>query len=303
MADPLPPLMANLACFLFAFLYVAGIYVLQGDSQQARKLSRDHPLVIKNRIKSVILTSCIVPALVWLLLSPSQSKFAQALGMTIPDSASHALCILSPLLLTGVLFLGPLCQLYFDQTLVFQKYANVTEDIKHIFTTLVGQRNYVVASASLLAPATEEFVFRSCMIPVLHQAGYSTTYIILVTPLYFGLAHLHHLQENYYRLGGDRTALMRAAMTSLCQFIYTTLFGWYVTFVFMRHGNIWSPILCHSFCNLMGLPDLSDMALRTKTEQKVIYGAYVLGLLLFIRLLYTLTNPALVGGSLYWPPS
>ena len=46
------------------------------------------------------------------------------------------------------------------------------------------------------------------------------------------------------------------------QFCYTTIFGWYVSFAFLRLGSIWPPILCHSFCNIMGFPDVSDIQLQ-----------------------------------------
>lgn len=37
------------------------------------------------------------------------------------------------------------------------------------------------------APATEEWVFRACMIALLYEAGHSISYLIFVSPMYFGL--------------------------------------------------------------------------------------------------------------------
>lgn len=112
------------------------------------------------------------------------------------------------------------------------------------------------------APLTEEYVFRSCMIAILSQANHSSTYLIFVTPLYFGLAHLHHGWEVYHQLGCTRQALKTAMMSSIFQFVYTTLFGWYVSFLFLRTGSFWPCFLCHSFCNMMGFPDISDIPYR-----------------------------------------
>ena len=38
------------------------------------------------------------------------------------------------------------------------------------------------------------------------------------------------------------------------QFAYTTVFGWYATFVFLRTGSVWAVMVVHTFCNWMGLP-------------------------------------------------
>lgn len=75
---------------------------------------------------------------------------------------------------------------------------------------------------------------------------------IFITPLYFGVAHIHHFYE--FRLTHPRVSFIPALLTSLFQFTYTTLFGWYANFVFVRTGSLFSVILAHSFCNWMGLP-------------------------------------------------
>ncbi|KAG2619851.1 hypothetical protein PVAP13_3NG140300 [Panicum virgatum] len=50
-------------------------------------------------------------------------------------------------------------------------------------------RNYVVA------PFTEELVFRACMIPLLLCGGFKMSTIIFLSPVFFSLAHLNHLFE------------------------------------------------------------------------------------------------------------
>lgn len=52
------------------------------------------------------------------------------------------------------------------------------------------------------------------------------------------------------------------------QFCYTTIFGWYVSFVFLRLGSVWPPIICHIFCNIMGFPDISGIYDRKKPAER-----------------------------------
>jgi prenyl protein peptidase len=90
------------------------------------------------------------------------------------------------------------------------------------------------------------------IVPLHVLAGFSAKDVIFLTPLYFGIAHVHHLYE--FRLTHPQTPLFIAVLRSLFQFTYTSLFGFFAAFVFLRTGNVYSVILAHSFCNWMGLP-------------------------------------------------
>ena len=62
---------------------------------------------------------------------------------------------------------------------------------------LIWWRNHAVA------PFTEEYTFRACMMPIL--LGYYTPKgAVLVAPLFFGVAHLHHMIERI-RKGMNRS--------------------------------------------------------------------------------------------------
>ena len=124
-------------------------------------------------------------------------------------------------------------------------------------------------------PFTEEAVFRSLIIP-LHllclppsvlsptspkspqphpdPATFQTPYVrlIFLTPLYFGIAHIHHFYE--YRLTHPHSPLIPSLVRSLFQFTYTSVFGWYAAFLFLRTGSLWSCVIAHAWCNAMGLP-------------------------------------------------
>lgn len=111
-------------------------------------------------------------------------------------------------------------------------------------------------------PLTEELLFRSLLLPLALLSLPSSRSpsltpspnlkVLLTTPLYFGIAHIHHLYE--FTLTHPHTPLLPALAVTLFQFTYTTLFGWFAAFVFLRTGSLWSVVGCHAFCNWMGLP-------------------------------------------------
>ncbi|KAI7907809.1 CAAX protease self-immunity-domain-containing protein [Cokeromyces recurvatus] len=281
---------ANLVCIGFTLIYIAGFYIFKTPGD------RNDPPVMRARMKAVIIASIISALIVMFLLKLTGSKYntAQVLGIDQPSHFIYIFSYLRPLVLTCGLFLGPLSIMYFDQELPFQKHFNFKRDVAMNIMSLLGQRNYIVA------PLTEEFVFRACIISVLKQAAYSRTYLIFVSPFYFGIAHLHHAWDKYQKLGKTRYAFKMAMLSSLFQFAYTTLFGWYASYLFLRMGKLWPPVLCHSFCNIMGFPDFNGISHRPTYEKTIIYCCFPIGILFFVYNIDYLTLPSSVGGSIYW---
>jgi prenyl protein peptidase len=78
--------------------------------------------------------------------------------------------------------------------------------------------------------------------------------IVFVSPLYFGIAHIHHFYE--FRLTHPDTPVATALLRSIFQFGYTTVFGWFAAFLYLRTGSLPAVILVHTFCNWCGLPRL-----------------------------------------------
>ncbi|CAG8466640.1 5630_t:CDS:2 [Funneliformis caledonium] len=149
---------------------------------------------------------------------------------------------------------------------------------------------------------TEEFVFRCCMVPLLALADFSRIQIIFLSPLVFGIAHIHHAWEVYVTNGRTMATAKFAIFASIFQFFYTTLFGWYATFLFMRTGHFIPPFFAHIFGNVMGFP-VFNMAAYPKKVKKAIILAFLGGLLTFGFSLGPATNPSLyedVGKSIYW---
>lgn len=99
---------------------------------------------------------------------------------------------------------------------------------------------------------TEEFLFRAAAVPLLLVSNLSFTRIVFLSPLVFGIAHIHHFYE--FRVTHPQTPLTIAIARAIIQFAYTSIFGAYATFVFIRTGSLLGVILLHTMCNSLGLP-------------------------------------------------
>lgn len=164
------------------------------------------------------------------------------------------------MLLVCILFAGPL----FENGIVDGdwKYWVKFQGVQEILSSWIGYRNFVVASASttvlytlltsMQGPVSEEIVWRSLMVPLHVLAQFSEKQIVFLTPLYFGIAHVHHLYE--FHITHPEIPMLMATLRSLFQFTYTSLFGFFATFLYLRTGNVFTCILAHTFCNWMGLP-------------------------------------------------
>jgi prenyl protein peptidase len=78
------------------------------------------------------------------------------------------------------------------------------------------------------------------------------TQTVFLSPVIFGLAHIHHFYE--FRVTHSHVPVIASVARSVLQLIYTTIFGAYATFLFLRTGSLLAICLVHAFCNCMGLP-------------------------------------------------
>jgi len=154
-----------------------------------------------------------------------------------------------------------------------------------------GLRNYV------FAPVTEELVFRACVLSVYQLSGASMMSMVFLSPMSFGAAHLHHAWDIFNRYGRTAAAAKRALMITLFQFTYTSLFGAYCSYLFIRTGSIFPPIIAHSFCNVMGLPQIGTELKQWPQRKYAIIAAYLIGIASFIYCLGPWTYSA---ESMYW---
>jgi len=171
--------------------------------------------------------------------------------------------LLKTFLLVTILFLGPL----FESTVCEGNWRDWLR-LRGVGSTLsssIGWRNYVTVSPSphlhdlppahtfiSQGPVTEEIVFRSVIVAVHILAKVHLTKLVFITPLYFGIAHVHHFYE--FTLTHPQAPLLAGLIRSLVQFTYTSLFGFFAAFVYVRTGSVLACIIAHSFCNFMGLP-------------------------------------------------
>nr|XP_028565178.1 CAAX prenyl protease 2 isoform X3 [Podarcis muralis] len=191
-----------------------------------------------------------------------------------------------PLLLTMVLFLGPLIQLSMDCPWDLVEGLKVAFDPSFwvlCLTDMRWLRNQVIA------PFTEELVFRACMLPMLVPCtGLGPA--VFTCPLFFGVAHFHHVIEQLrFRQGSTASIFLSAVF----QFSYTAVFGTYTAFIFIRTGHLIGPVLCHSFCNYVGFPAVG--AALDHPQRCLVVFFYLLGVILFLLLLHPMTDPAFFG--------
>ncbi|XP_035485792.1 CAAX prenyl protease 2 isoform X2 [Scophthalmus maximus] len=168
-----------LSCLLLACSYVGSLYVWRSD------LPRDHPTVIKRRFTSVLIVSGLSPlfVLAWREFTGVRTDSSLLALMGIRFEGLIPAVIL-PVLLTMVLFLGPLMQLAMDCPWSFMDGIRVASDPCFwtlCFSDMRWLRNQVVA------PLTEELVFRACMLPMLVPCA-GPSLAIFTCPLFFGVA-------------------------------------------------------------------------------------------------------------------
>lgn len=274
------------SCLILALTFVGSLYVWQYSHH------RDHPVTIKKRCASVLCVIVWSPVFLYFSLHGRDgpeggfwlSSFWQLLGFRAEGFVTAALV---PQALTMILFAGPL--LMRAQDGIFRHYL----DRKYWISNF---HNFVWIRNQLVAPFSEEFSFRACMLPLLTQCFGSWT-STFVCPLFFGVAHVHHLVDKI-RVGCD---IERALLETLFQFAYTTVFGVYSAFLFLRTGHLIAPFIVHAFCNHMGFPDFGEIGAYGQPKKSLIMCAFVIGLVSWIVLLMPLTEPRLYGNQVYWP--
>ena len=184
--------------------------------------------------------------------------------------AGSATRLMLPLAATMLLFFGPMLQAILeDADVVSWRYWKNTMATN--VQSLIWWRNFVVA------PIAEEWVFRACMIPVLALAGFGFWAKVFIPPLFFGVAHTHHVLSVLKDRG---VSMQQAVVVTAFQAFYTTVFGSMAAYYFLMTNCVYGPILAHAFCNMMGFPDFGG-ALESK--HRVALGAsYVFGVVAFV---------------------
>jgi len=204
--------------------------------------------VIRARIASVT-ASCAACCLTTYVI------LARLADASVPD-ALHLMGLwpiglpesLRAVYLTSLLFAGPLF-LYLVVDAGWRDWLSSPTSpgpLRDLWTEWTAWRNYVAG------PVTEEVLFRTASVPLMLIARATLKETIFLSPVIFGLAHVHHFYE--FRLSYPRVPATAALLRSVFQFSFTTLFGAYATFLFVRTGSLLAVCAVHALCNSMGLP-------------------------------------------------
>ncbi|CAI4211431.1 unnamed protein product [Parascedosporium putredinis] len=171
---------------LYTVVYVLPLYALK-SSRPSPSLSRDSPLVIRARIRAVTVSTalCSILTLVIICQQPEWSlkDALWIMGIWPVGMRESVNC----LLLVALLFAGPLYETFLLDG-VWKDLTRLTY-LKSLWQEWTIWRNIVAG------PITEEIIFRSAAVPLLVLSGMQLNNIIFVTPIIFGLAHIHHFYE------------------------------------------------------------------------------------------------------------
>jgi len=254
-------------CSLLAVSFVGCLYVFVPPT--IRKFSRDHPTHIRYRSRA-----CLIVCGLAILSYPSffcandndannKPNFSAGRSMLLPPLGDGAfrdtfgVLIHTCILYTGSSVASLLCIYEFRKRLANP--PSLMEQLHRYFKGITPdneQRFWICIRNFVIAPWTEEIIFRGCMIPVMLATGMSASRVALVAPLFFGVAHLHHAIQKLSNGERPKTVIL----ITIFQFLYTSLFGSYASYAFVRVGSVLSVTLSHSYCNWMGLPDFGVFA-------------------------------------------
>lgn len=277
LALELSPLAALGASAAISVFFVASLHLwkLAGYADE----NRNHTGTIQRRCVSTLLSCSFSALLVYLLSRPAATTergltLLELLGLTAEDPAWS---IGSCLLLTASLFAGPIAQ----------HAADVVDGNTGLWQP--PSSKWIALRDLCVAPITEEFVFRACLIRLWTATSFSTGVIVFCSPLCFSLAHTHHFVEHVRRFEDKQVAFLQVAF----QVFYTSLFGMYASFLLVRVGSTVALILTHAFCNHQGFPDVAFLVSpshRLHAHRLWLAAAYLLGIVAFSLLLMPMTE-------------
>ncbi|XP_071690675.1 CAAX prenyl protease 2 [Rutidosis leptorrhynchoides] len=294
--DGVPVPVAIAACTAMTFFYVAILYSptvvlrLPPPSSYKSFMIRRFICAAISTVVSLIVCAFILPIKSW-----EVSYLLSAYGIRLHHTWEG---VVLPLFLTSSMYAGSfvlkIVSLWSTWAEDSDDQINLSFDgLKRILQKFVNWMLSLVDNISawriyIVAPLTEELVFRACMIPLLLCGGFKPYTVILLSPVFFSLAHLNHLLEFYMQ---QDSGFLRAAMVVGFQLGYTVIFGSYASFLFVRTGHIAAPLVSHVFCNYMGLP----VFFSHKTG--MVSVAFVAGVVSFVYLLFPLTSPDLYNNT------
>lgn len=238
---------------------------------------RDDPVVIRHRLQRISVLCGILVLVVPYVLAQVYGigSFGANLVRLFSDGGSTSRAVRDMVGsggLMGVLYMGPIFEYLTDIDV-----EDLIYDFKTELCTLQGFRDHV------FAPFTEELVYRAIVYQLLQPIA-SDKKIMLLLPILFGVAHIHHAYELY------RTKDLPAsivAFDALVKTTYTTIFGIlanYIYFIKFESTNLGASTLIHTICNLIGFPTII-LSQRSYLVNILYYLLIITGILGFYHLL------------------
>jgi prenyl protein peptidase len=100
----------------------------------------------------------------------------------------------------------------------------------------------------------EELTFRAAIISVLRiTGGWSIHVANIANALLFAFAHAHEPILRYAQTKSVPPDLLEG---TLIQCAFTSLFGFFAGYIFIRSRCIWTCVLVHAICNVVGFPEV-----------------------------------------------
>jgi len=252
--------------------YVAFIYIIFDG-----KNSRNHPKNVRSRLVAALANNVFVIFITFCLLKVEYDSPFEKMGFRTTGLFA---AVIFPTLLTAVFYAGTWAYLYLDGQM---KYYIDLQLWRYSINDICWLRDIIAA------PISEELAFRACSATLFHHC-FDSVATIFVSPLFFSICHFHHIFDDIR----EGFSLLQALTRRSFQALYTYMFGVYATYLFLSTGHILAPILSHSLCNSLGIPDLRAIAFfRTRYLRLLVWGAHLCGVVMWILFLPFFTNQML----------
>lgn len=182
------------------------------------------------------------------------------------------------ILSTIILFLGPILQNIF--TFFNYDYKYRYKNSMNLFFNYLKRAylSFDTFKALIIGPLTEEMIYRSFACSLWESAGISYLKTIFLLPFLFGVSHLNKV----FLTKSISTVKPKDFVPYLGMLGFTTLFGWWATFVWLRTHSFFTCAFIHCFCNYMQFPDFGEALEWPNPVQKIfLYLGYLIGLIYF----------------------
>lgn len=135
------------------------------------------------------------------------------------------------------------------------------------------------------SPLMEEVCFRSGLVSYLHLRRWAFSDLVLGSPVFFAISHVHHMYENVYIRG---MLLSTAGIVAAFQCAYTYVFGCVAVFLFISTGSLIAPVVAHMLCNYFGFPRFGDI--WRYNNARMIAAGHVCGVFGFLAMVHHMAH-------------